>query len=136
VRALARPTTVIAIAGALLVGGCGTADREADVTAVSDRFHAALEEGDGRAACAELNSETAKKLERQEKRPCEDAILELELPAGARADGADVYMTSAYANLAGAGAAFLDEGPEGWKISAAGCVADGAGQPYDCELEG
>jgi hypothetical protein len=27
--------------------GCGTADREADVVPVSDRFHAALEEGDG-----------------------------------------------------------------------------------------
>jgi hypothetical protein len=132
----ARLTTVVAIAGVLLTGACGTADREADVTAVSDRFHAALEEGDGGAACAELNSETAKKLERQEKRPCEDAILELELPAGARADGVDVYMTSAYATLAGAGAAFLDEGAEGWKISAAGCVPSGADQPYDCELEG
>jgi hypothetical protein len=136
VAALARPTTVIAIACVLLAGGCGTADREADVTAVSDRFHAALEDGDGAAACVELNSETAKKLERQEKRPCEEAILELDLPAGARADRADVYMTSAYANLAGTGAAFLDEGPDGWKISAAGCVPGGADKPYDCELEG
>jgi hypothetical protein len=136
VGARARPTTAIAVAVVLLAGGCGTADREADVTAVSDRFHAALEEGDGAAACAELNTETAKKLERQEKRPCAEAIFELELPAGARADGADVYMTSAYANLAAAGAAFLDEGPDGWRISAAGCVPSGAGQPYDCELEG
>lgn len=50
---------------------------------------------------------------RQEKRPCSEAILELELPAGARASGADVYVTSGYADLPGARVAFLDQGPGG-----------------------
>ncbi len=34
---------------ALTVAGCGTADREADAGAAAQRFHAALEQGDGRA---------------------------------------------------------------------------------------
>jgi hypothetical protein len=136
VGALARPTTVIALAGVLLAAGCGTADREDDVAKVTDRFHAALSAEDGSAACAELGSETAKKLEQQEKRPCEQAILELDLPSGVRTASADVYITSAYANLGEAGADFLDEGPDGWKISAAGCMPSEPDQPYDCELEG
>jgi hypothetical protein len=136
VRARARPTTVIALAVLVLAAGCGTADREADVAAVTDRFHAALEADDGGAACAELGGETIKKLEQQEKRPCEQAILELDLPSGVRAASADVYITSAYADLGEAGADFLDEGPNGWKISAAGCMPSEPDQPYDCELEG
>jgi hypothetical protein len=121
----------------LLFGpGCGTGDREADVVAVSDRSHAALEEGDGAAACARLNEQAAATLERQEQRPCEAVILELDLPAGARASNAEVYVTSGYAELDGAGAVFLDEGPEGWRISAAGCTSRTGDQPYECELEG
>jgi hypothetical protein len=136
VGAPARQAAVIAIASLLLIGGCGTADREADVTEVSDRFHAALEAGDGSAACARLSSETAAKLERSEGAPCDEAILELDLPAGARAAGAEVYVTSASADLGEAGAVFFDEGPGGWRISAAGCVPSEADQLYDCELEG
>ena len=99
-RALARPITVIALAVLLpATAGCGTADREADVAAVTDRFHAAVKADDGSGACAELGSETIKKLEQQEKRPCPQAILELDLPPGARTTSADVYITSAYADL-------------------------------------
>jgi hypothetical protein len=64
---------------ALGVAGCGTADRERDAAAAAERFHAALETRDGQAACAELNPETASKLEQQEKKPCEEAIVTLEL---------------------------------------------------------
>jgi hypothetical protein len=135
VRARARPTSAVTLACLLVGAGCGTADREADIAAVVDGFHAALEERDGAAACARLNAQTAAALERQEKRPCEEAILELELPAGARAAGAEVYVTSGYAELGEAGAAFLDEGPEGWRISAAGCTSRTGDQPYECELE-
>ena len=137
VKALARPITVIALAVLLpATAGCGTADREADVAAVTDRFHAAVKADDGSGACAELGSETIKKLEQQEKRPCPQAILELDLPPGARTTSADVYITSAYADLGKDGADFLDEGPDGWKISAAGCLPSDPDRPYDCELEG
>jgi hypothetical protein len=120
---------------ALALAGCGTADRERDAAAVAERFHAALESGDGQAACSELSEETASKLEQQEKKPCEEAILTLELPKGGTVVDARVYVTSAFAQRAEGGADFLDQGPEGWTVSAAGCEPTAPEQPYDCELE-
>lgn len=103
---------------------------------MAERFHAALESGDGQAACAELNEETASKLEQQAKKPCDEAILELELPKGGTVAVRRVDMRSAYAGLAEGSADFLDEGPEGWKVSAAGCRQTTPQRPYECELEG
>jgi len=124
------------LALALATTGCGTADRERDAAAVAERFHAALESEDGRAACEELSEETASKLEQQEKKPCEEAILELELPKGARVTDTNVDITNAVATLAEGGAGFFDEGPDGWKVSEAGCEPTLPDQPYDCVLEG
>jgi hypothetical protein len=121
---------------ALAVAGCGTGDRERDAAAVAERFHAALEAGEGQAACDELTEETASKLEDQEKTPCEEAILSLELPKGASVAATRVYLGSAFATLAEGGVDFLDESPDGWKVSSAGCDTTAPGQPYDCELEG
>jgi hypothetical protein len=120
---------------ALALVGCGTAARENDAAAVAERFHAALESGDGQAACNELSEETASKLEQQEKKPCEEAILSLELPKGGRVVDAHVYQTSALTQRAEGGSDFLDKGPAGWTVSAAGCEPTAPGQPYDCELE-
>jgi hypothetical protein len=121
---------------ALVAAGCGSGDRADDAAAVTERFHAALEAEDGRAACDELNTETASKLAQQEKKPCEEAILELELPKGGTVAVRRVEMRSAYTALAEGSADFLGEGPDGWKISAAGCKPTAPDQPYDCELEG
>jgi hypothetical protein len=121
---------------ALPLSACGTGDRERDAAAVTERFHAALESGDGAAACNELSEETASKLEQQEKKPCDQAILGLEIPKGGTAAVRRVEITSAYMGLAEGSADFLDEGPEGWKISAAGCRPTASVErPYDCELE-
>jgi hypothetical protein len=35
-----------------------------------------------------------------------------------------------------ASAVFLDEGPDGWTISAAGCTPGAPDRLFDCELEG
>jgi hypothetical protein len=116
-------------------GGCGASDRETDAAVVAERFHAALEQGDGEAVCAELNEVTASKLEQQEEMPCEEAVLELELPRGGTAAATEVYVTSASVALAEGGTTFLDEGPEGWKVSVAGCTPTAPNLPYDCVLE-
>jgi hypothetical protein len=121
---------------ALVAVGCGTGERENDAAAVTERFHAALEAGDGQAACDALNEETASKLEQEEQKPCEEAILELELPRGGTVAVGHVEMRSAYMRLADGGADFLDEGPRGWKVSAAGCRPTVPEHPYECELEG
>jgi hypothetical protein len=131
-----RAAVVACLLLASPLAACGTADRERDVAAVTERFHAALEAGDGKAACAELSEETASKLEQQEKEPCEKAILGVELPKGGTVGASGVYVQSAYASLAQGGTDFLSKGPEGWTISAAGCRPRGTQQPYECELEG
>jgi hypothetical protein len=120
---------------ALPLAACGTAGRERDVVAVTEQFHAALERDDGQAACAELNPDTASKLEQEEQKPCEEAITSLQLPKGGTVADTRVYVTSAFASLAEGTVDFLDESSEGWWISAAGCSPAGPNQPYDCELE-
>ena len=120
---------------ALGVAGCGTAGRERDAAAVAARFHAALEARDGQSACSELNPETASKLEQQEKKPCDQAIVTLGLPKGVAVADTRVYETSAFAQLAKGGADFLDLSSDGWWVSAAGCQPTAPEQPYDCELE-
>jgi hypothetical protein len=134
-RGLGPRVATLACLLALTVAGCGTTDREADAGAVAQRFHAAIEHGDGQAACDQLNEETASKLEKQEKKPCAEAILSLELPKGGTVADTRVYVTSAFTTLAGGGSDFLDEGPNGWRVSAAGCQPTAPSQPYDCELE-
>ena len=120
---------------AVALGGCGASGRESDAAVVAERFHAALEQGDGDAACAELSEVTVRKLEQQEETTCDEAVLELELPRGGAAAEAEVYVTSASVALAEGGTTFLDEGPEGWEVSVAGCTPTAPDLPYDCVLE-
>lgn len=130
-----KPAAVACLIAAALAA-CGTADRERDAAGVTERFHAALDANDGQAACEELSEETASKLEQQEEKPCEEAILGLELPKGGTVTVHEVEERSAYTELSAGGADFLDEGPTGWKISAAGCRPTAPDQPYECVLEG
>ena len=120
---------------ATALAGCGTGAREDDAAAVVARFHAALEQDDGRGACAELNPETASKLEQDEQKPCEEAITSLDIPKGGAVADTRIYLTSALASLTEGTVDFLDESSSGWWVSAAGCTPTAPGQPYDCELE-
>ena len=110
--------------------------READDPAAGDtvaRFSAAIERQDGEAACDQLGEHTRSELESQRQKPCEEAILELEL-SGGEVSEVDVADTSAAVDLGEGGRAYLDRTSEGWRISAAGCDLLPE-QPYDCELE-
>jgi hypothetical protein len=47
-------------------------------------------------------------------------------------------MLNAMVELSSGETAFLDQGEEGWRLSAIGCKPEGgkpADRPYDCELE-
>ena len=116
---------------------CGTGNRQRDAAAVSEAFHAALRSGDGNAACNQLSDEAASKLEQQEGKPCDQAILSLKIPKGGTIAVRRVELRNAYMGLAEGSADFLEEGPDGWAIAAAGCKpGTSSDQPYDCELEG
>jgi hypothetical protein len=134
-RGIVGVAAVVAVA-CLSVVGCGESGEEKDAAAVAERFHAALERDDGRAACEELSATTRSAVERQEKAPCDEAILRLDLPRSAAPEKSRVYLLSASVDLAGGSVTFLNEGPAGWRVSAAGCARSGPDRPYDCELEG
>ena len=131
-----RPALVACALVALSLSACGTGARAHDAAAVTEAFHKALESGDGNAACDQLSEETASKLEQQEGKPCEKAILTLKIPKGGSVAVKRVEMRNAYMGLAEGSADFLEEGPGGWEIAAAGCKATTTDQPYECELEG
>lgn len=131
-----RSISAVAILAVASLAACGTGERERDTAAVVERFNAALERDDGRAACRDLSEEAASTVSRQEQAPCEEAILRLDLPSGAPPVASRVYLQSASVDLRGGEVTFLDEGPAGWKVSAAGCTPAEPGRPYDCELEG
>ena len=71
-----------AIAGT--TGGCG-GDRSGDAARVAERFYAAVAAKDGARACTQLTPGTATQLEKDEGKPCAEAVVEpLAGRAGAR----------------------------------------------------
>jgi uncharacterized protein YceK len=124
------------LAAAVLLAGCGTSDDRDQARTVAERFYAALDQHDGSAACGQLSQATISKLEQDEGKPCAKAITALNIK-GAAISGVEVYITNAKVDLASHESAFLDRGPSGWKISAAGCAhgAKPADHPFTCELE-
>jgi hypothetical protein len=133
----AKPRLAACLLVALALTACGTGNREHDAEAVAESFHAALQSGDGQEACNALSDDAASKLEQQEGKPCDEAILTLKIPKGGSVAVRRVEMLGAYMGLAEGSADFLEEGPDGWEIAAAGCQpAAGSNEPYECELEG
>ena len=118
----------------LAIPGCGTDASARDARESVERFYAAVESRDGAAACEELSEDASSALETSEGKPCEDAVLSLELtPAAVATDS--VWVTSAQVSLQSGDTAFLDQIGGDWKIGAVGCHPL-PGQPYECELDG
>jgi hypothetical protein len=130
-----RPPAWTSVSALVLVfAACGTGPSAEESQRVVDRFQAAIGSRDGNAACAQLTEHLRTTLETEEGKSCHAAIVGLGLNGLGRAARTRVYLTSALVNVAGSGDAFLDQTPNGWRISAAGCVREG-GQEYECRLE-
>jgi hypothetical protein len=128
------PAWTSAAALVLVLAACGTGPSQEESERVVDRFQTAIGSRDGQAACAQLTDHLRTALETEERRPCQAAIVGLGLNGLGRAARTRVYMTSALVNVEGSGDAFLDQTPDGWRISAAGCLR-ASGQEYQCRLE-
>jgi hypothetical protein len=132
-----RPVRPCAVALTLLLAamasGCGTDSSAAHARHAVRVFYAALQRHDGAAACQVLSDDTRSSLETSEKKPCKEAVFSLGL-SPSRVVAVRVYVTSAQAVVSGGEAVFLDQNPDGWKISALGCKPQHE-QPYDCQLE-
>jgi hypothetical protein len=115
------------------LSGCGMAGSENDARRSVERFFQAFSAQDGAGACHELSQDAASEVQQSEKKPCQKGILSEDI-SPAPVTEVQVYMTSAQAKLRGGEAVFLDQTPQGWKISAVGCKPQ-PGKPYQCELE-
>ncbi len=122
-------------AAAAVLTGCGGAAETGGARQVAERFYAAVGAEDGAAACEQLSVTAREQLEQDERKPCPEAVVGLDL-SGARAVRTARYVTNAKVDLDGGDSVFLQEAPDGWRISAAGCrPAPGQEAPYDCDVE-
>jgi len=129
-----RALPVVAAVG-LALAGCGATDSGGAADAAG-RLYAAYSDGDGAAACATLSDDTHQQLVEDARKPCPEAVLELDF-SGTRATAEQAYVTEAKVETDGGDSVFLEEtGENGWLVTAAGCrpVADQE-SPYDCEVE-
>jgi hypothetical protein len=127
-----RCTAIATLIVAAIASGCG--DEPASAERVTGEFFAALQDGDGSAACAALSGAVRETLERDERAPCPEAVVSLGLESG-DVTQAQVYVTQAQVALSNGQFAFLGRTPEGWKLDAAGCAPSEKDEPFDCELE-
>lgn len=130
-------TALLAAVCAVALSACGQADDRAQARDVAARFAAALADGDGAAACAQLSEAAVAALEQQESAPCARAVTGLGLDPGAVGQ-VRVYLTNAQAVYASGERAYLDRAADGWRLSAVGCrFEDGKprSRPATCELE-
>ena len=86
-----------AILAVLFLAGCGQSEDRAAVRRVTDRFLTAEKAKQGAAACGVLSSDTRKSLERQESKPCPQAIGSVNV-AGGPVLKIQVAITSAKVN--------------------------------------
>jgi hypothetical protein len=121
----------LSVAGLALIG-CGTGVDQTRVRAATERFYSAVQQHDGKAACALLSSDTASRLVKDEQASdCPSAVTKLNI-RGSRAQSVAVYATSAVVKLDSGERVFLGWTPLGWEIDAVGCKVTGSG-PLDCE---
>jgi hypothetical protein len=123
---------VCALASAF--SGCGRAQDDRAVSAVTERFLHAVQSHDGARACAQLSNGAVQALEHDQGERCTKAVVSLAVEASA-VRRSQVFGGGAKVDLADGHSAFLERTRRGWRVSAAGCAPEGDDQPYTCEVE-
>jgi hypothetical protein len=126
---------VLLLCGLLaLVTGCGRAQDDRAVSAVTERFVKAVQAHEGERACAQLSSQTVQALEHDEGKRCAKAVVELDIDASP-VRRTQVFGNGAKVDLADGHSAFLELTRLGWRVSAAGCAPEAGDEPYTCEVQ-
>jgi hypothetical protein len=115
----------------LLASACGGG--ETGAAQAASAFGAALDGGDTARACQLLAPATRSLLEYQESQPCAQAIGQRKLTSGALR-GVVVWGGEAQARTS-TDTWFLTRTGQGWRVAAAGCVAQDDA-PYTCKVNG
>ena len=118
----------------LALAGCGRSGDRGDVRSIAEGFYVAADAHEGAQACTWLSADARQTLEQDESEPCARAVEHLKL-SGRRAERVEVYSTEAAVALRRGDVVYLEETPQGWRITAAGCRAPAYAKPATCELQ-
>jgi hypothetical protein len=123
------------VAPVLLMAGCSSpSGRAGGAAEVARRFSAAVESGDGAAACALLAASTRDELVRSSGKPCPEALTSEDVPPVGAVRRVEAW--GEHAEVAGAsGTVFLSHLTGSWLVVAAGCEPR-PGEPYECTVKG
>jgi hypothetical protein len=89
---------------------------------------------DASTACDLLAPATRQELEDQNG-PCASALPDQDLPQASAPGEAEVYGKDAIVRLRG-DTLFLARFSDGWRVTAAGCIAGSQDRPYTCTVKG
>ncbi len=122
---------MVGMVALMLLAGCSSdvAARDAATAAV------AFVRAEPSQACELLAPDTAKRVAR-EGGGCADALAKRDLSSASAVQQVEVAGESAQVRLDGQ-VLFLAHFPDGWRVTAAGCVRDDPDPavPYECEVE-
>ena len=129
------PSLAALLVLALGAAGCSSLNPGSeDAAAVASGFLAAVQAGDGAAACAFLAPVAVEETEGDEPGSCPRKILQLGLPAAGKVTGSQAYGRNAQVVL-DTDTMFLTRSGDRWKVLGAGCTFRGE-RPYDCAVDG
>lgn len=125
---------LLVVTGAGMVGACNGPGAEEAAQAATSFEELAANSPDR--ACDLMAGHTREAVEKSAKKPCAEALPELDLPSASTLESVKVYGHDAQVRLAG-DVVFLARFAEGWKVTAAGCKAGSVvDEPYDCDVSG
>lgn len=122
---------VLVVAALVLLAGCSS-----DVAAQGAAEAAvAFVRAEPSQACQLLAPDTAEATAEQADGDCAKALADVNVPAASPVRGVEVAGESAQVRLDGQ-VVFLARFPDGWRVTAAGCVRDDPDPavPYECEV--
>lgn len=126
---------ILFVALMLPLPACDAPSTDAEpAEAAATGFLEAYSAQDGARACELIAPETRLQVEKQEQKPCEQAVLAVDLP-----DIGDVQRTQVFSGegvvVTSEQTVFVSEFDLGWRVTAAGCTSRGE-KPHDCEVQG
>lgn len=130
-----RSIRALALAGsvALLLAGCSAGPQRSGAQAAAQSFVAALERGDGAAACRLLLPKAAQAVPGATDASCAEAIKSVS-EKGTSASSVQVWGSAAQVRVGG-DVLFLQRVSGRWLVEAAGCQRQPVG-PYSCQVSG